>query len=71
MLPPPYQRLARDSKKADPCNIIKALDLVNWKRLFDQKCIDAEVATFNDTTLNTFRNFVPNKYITIDDKDPV
>ena len=34
----------------------------------DQKSI---FATFNETILNTFRNFVPNKYMTIDDKDPV
>ena len=41
------------------------------ERLFNQKSIDAQVATFNDTVLNIFRNFVTNKYITIDDKDPV
>ena len=46
-------------------------DLVNWERLFDQKSTDAQVATFNDTVLNTFRNSVPNRYITIDDKDSV
>ena len=27
--------------------------------------------TFNETILNAFRNYVPNKYITIDDKEPV
>ena len=27
--------------------------------------------TLNETILNIFRNYVPNKYITIDDKDPV
>ena len=31
--------------------------------LFDQKSIEAEIATFNDTMLNIFRNFVPNKWI--------
>ena len=29
------------------------------------------MATFNEILLNIFRNYVPNKYITIDDKDPV
>ena len=33
--------------------------------------IDAQVTSFNDTILNVFRDYVPNKYITIDDKDPV
>ena len=42
-----------------------------WKRLFDQKVINAQVAAFNETILNVFRNYVPNKYITIDDKNSV
>ena len=69
--PPPYQPLVWDNNKADPNNIRKALDLVNWQRLFDQKSIDAQVATFNDTTLNNFCKFVLNKYINNDDKDSV
>ena len=27
--------------------------------------------TLIETILNVFRNYVPNKYITVDDKDPV
>ena len=27
--------------------------------------------TLNETILNIFQNYLPNKYITIDDKDPV
>ena len=44
-------QLVWDYKKADPNNIKKALELVNWERLFDQKSIDARVATFNDAIL--------------------
>ena len=44
---------------------------MNWERLFDQKDINAQVVALNETILNVFRNYVPNKYITIDDKDPV
>ena len=58
-------------KKTDPNNIRKVFELVNWERLFDEKSIDAQVATFTDITLNTFGNFVSNKYIIIDDKDHV
>ena len=32
--PPPYQRLIWDYKKAGPLKISKALDSVNWERLF-------------------------------------
>ena len=69
--PLPYQRLIWDYKKVDSANIRKALDSVNWERLFDQKDINTQVMTLNETILNVFRNYVPNKYITIDDKDPV
>ena len=51
--------------------IRKALDLVNWERLVDQKDNNTQLAAFDETILNVFRNYVPNKYITADDKDPV
>ena len=69
--PPPYQRLIWGYKKADANIIRKALDSVNWERLFDGKNINAQVISLNETILNIFQNYVPNKYITIDDKDPV
>ena len=50
-----------DYKKADSKNIWKALDSVNRERLFDQLDLNAQVAAFTETTLNTFRNYVPNK----------
>ena len=68
---PPYQHFKWDYKKADSEKIRKALDSVNWERLFNKKDIDAQVAVFNETILNVFRNYVSNKYITIDDKYPV
>ena len=69
--PPPYQRLIWDYKKADEKIIRKALDSVNWERLFHGKNINAQILALNETILNVFQNYVPNKYITIDDKDPV
>ena len=68
---PPYQRLIWDYKKADSKNIGKALDLVNWERQLDQKDINAQVEAFTETILNVFGNYVPKKYIIVDDKDPV
>ena len=52
-------------------NIQKALHLVNWEKLFDQKDINVQVVIFHETILDIFRNYAPNKYITVDDKDPV
>ena len=44
---------------------------MNWERLLDNKNIDSQVLILNNIILNIFRNFVPKKYITFDDKDPV
>ena len=68
--PPPSQCLIQDYKKAAKI-IRKALDSVNLERLFNSKNINAQVIALNETILNVFRNYVPNKYITIDDKNPV
>ena len=69
--PPPYQWLMWDYKKADSKNIRKPLDSVNWERLFNSKDINLQVTALNETILNVFHNYVPNKYITMDDKDLV
>ena len=69
--PPPYQRLIWDCKKTDSTNIRKVLDSVYWERFFDKKDLNSQVVTLIEIILNVFRNYVPNKYITIDDKDPV
>lgn len=69
--PPRYQCLVWDYKKADSIKIRKALDFVNWERLFDRKDINVQVIALNETILSVFRNYLPNKYITVNDKDPV
>ena len=69
-IPPPYQRLLWNYKKADISDIQKALQLVNLDRLLDDKNVDSQVLLLNDIILNIFRNFVPNRYVTCDDKDP-
>ena len=65
------QQLIWDYQKANSINIKKALNLANWQRLFEQKDINALAIALTETILNIFRNYVPNKYIAIDDKDPV
>ena len=67
----PYQCLLWNYKKADVSKKQKALKFVNWDRLLDNKNVDSQVLLFNNIILNIFRNLVPNKYVTFDDKDPV
>ena len=45
--------------------------MIIWEKLFSYKNIKAQVTVFNEIILNIFRNYVPNKYITCDDKDLV
>ena len=69
--PPPCQPLIWDYKKADSTKIRKTLDMVKCWRLFDKKDLNAQVIALKETILNVFRNYVPDKYITVDNKDPI
>ena len=68
--PPPYKRLLRNYKKANTESIRKSLESVNWKTLFNNKTVNKQVSVLNETIINNFSNFVPNKRVTFDDSDP-
>ena len=67
---PPYQRLVWNFKKSNNDAIKRAIELVNWNSLFSHKNVHEQVAIFNQTLMNIFSNYLPNKFITIHDKDP-
>ena len=67
--PPPYQCLVWNFTKSNNDAIKKAIELENWNSLFSHKNGHERVAIFNQT-MNIFSNYIPNKFITIDDKDP-
>ena len=68
--PPPYQRYVWNYAKANKDTILSALQNVDWHRLFANKTVHQQVNLLNDIILNVFINFVPNKVITCDDRDP-
>ena len=68
--PPPYQRLVWDYKKANIDSIQKALKQINWKFLFSNRSVHQQVDILNNTLMNVFSNFIPNKLVTFNDKDP-
>ena len=43
---------------------------MNWNFLFSNKSVHEQVTIFNQTLMNIFSNYIPNKLITVDDKDP-
>ena len=57
-------------KKTDTSNIRKTLDWINWKNVLVRKILRLKYL-FNETILNIFQNYLPNKHITCNDKDPV
>ena len=43
---------------------------MNLNSLFAHKNVHEQVVIFNQTLMNVFSNYIPNKLITVDDKDP-
>ena len=68
--PPPYQRLVWDYKNANASSIQKALNMIDWNKLFSNANVEKQVNILNDTLFNIFSNFVRSKVITINDRDP-
>ena len=67
---PPHQRHVWNYAKANKDAILSALQNVDSHRLFAKKNVLQQVNLLNDIILNIFTNFVPNKVITCDDRDP-
>ena len=69
-LPPVYVREVWDYSKANVENIKKAVANFNWKRAFENLSVDEKVELLNETLLNIFRNYIPNKKIKCDYRQP-
>ena len=68
--PPLYERFIWDYKNADIPSINRAIDIFDWGNLFKDKNIHEQVHFFDKTILNIFRNYIPNKTILCNNKDP-
>ena len=68
--PPPYERLFWDYKIANESAINAALNKVDWDFLFSNKSVNQQVTIFNRTVINVFSNFVLNKFVTFNGRDP-
>ena len=42
---------------------------MDWEFLISNKSANQRVITFNETVMNVFSNFVPNKFMTFNDQD--
>ena len=68
--PPPYELLVWDYEKANIGSTQKALKQINWRLLFSNKSVHQQVKILNNTLMNVFSNFTPNKSVIFNDKDP-
>ena len=57
-------------KKANTEIIRQSFQSVNRKTLVNNKTFNKRVSILNETKINNFSNFVPNKLVTFDDRDP-
>ena len=60
-LPPVYIREVWDYSKANIENINKAISNFNWTKGFENHSVDEKVELLNETLLNIYRNYIPNK----------
>ena len=67
---PPYQRCVWDFKRANIDSIRKEIKMIDWHLMLLNKNVHKQVSTFNTTWMSIFSNYIPCKYITVDDKDP-
>ena len=65
-----YLCLVWDYKRASVNSIKQSLDQVNWPTILSNKNVHQQVNLWNSIILNILTNYVSNKVITIDDKDP-
>ena len=68
--PPPCDREVWDYRKAQTDLINRAIDQFDWINLLLDRNINEQVILFNRTILNIFHNFIQNKIILCDDRDP-
>ena len=67
---PPYESLVWDYKRANNDAIINSINQADWELLFFNKNVHQQVYIFNKTLMNIFSDFIPNRYVTFNDKYP-
>ena len=59
-----------NQRNVDSQSINKAIEMFNWEKLFHNKNIHDELKLANEAIVNIVQNYIPNKCITSNDKDP-
>ena len=69
--PPPHQCLIWYYNKANVDSVKKSQNSVDWGFFLSNKNVHQQVQYLNKVLMNVYSKYIPNKSITIDDKDPL
>ena len=67
--PPPYKRKLWSYNKADISTIREKVALIDWNEIFINKNVNEMTKLFNANILSIMDKYIPNKNVTIYDKD--
>ena len=70
LYPPPYKGLVWHYQQTNTDLIKRAIELFDWESLSNLD-VNKQVSIFNETIMNIFKNFIPHKTITGNNKNPL
>ena len=68
--PHPYESVFWDYSRAAKASINGAINAIDWEELFAHKTVESQVSELNNLLLNIYSNYIPNKTVFCDGKDP-
>ena len=69
--PPPYKRIFWNYTRADKSSINRAINAIDWEEIFANKTVESQTSELNGLLLNIYLNYIPNKTVLCDDKNPL
>ena len=69
--PPPYTRQIWNYSRSETDLINRSIESFDWAKLFSGKNVHEQIELFTKTLLNIFHNFIPNKSLVCNDRDPL
>ena len=67
---PLYDRVFWDYSRADKVSINQAINAIDWEKRFPNKPVESWVSEMHNLLLNIYSNYLYNKTVLCDDKDP-
>ena len=66
----PYGHKFWGYSSAEKTSVNQTINAIDWEKLCANKTVESQVSELNDLLLNIYSNYIPNKTVLCDDKDP-